>query len=312
MNRTYIALLMKNADLNIDTIYFTDNYLKGSVINPATQKPFTEEEKAALPAADLTTPADGVIAISTVNPETVLWFDEAGAKTIVSHPDPLHMNGSKALNADGTAAAEAVSCLKKIDLTAENLTALHTSFEVVEPGMIKAVKTEKIMEDDTNSLVKVNGLKFKNAVIEYDCMAKFSPDAPDYARGFIGVGFRISDNDSHFEGFYLRPTNGRECEDPYRKAHACQYFAYPGYIWSYLREFGYVGYEAPIATIALGEWAHVRIELIEDTAKYFVNNDLVMEMNGNFFHKPEAGAFGFNCHIGTDSYFKNLYIEVLD
>ena len=35
------------------------------------------------------------------------------------------------------------------------------------------------MEDDTNSYVTVNDLKFKNAVTEYDCMAKFSPDAPD-------------------------------------------------------------------------------------------------------------------------------------
>lgn len=38
----------------------------------------------------------------------------------------------------------------------------------------------------------------------------------DFARGFIGIAFRIDDEDSTFESFYVRPTNGR-IDDPVRK-----------------------------------------------------------------------------------------------
>ncbi|MGT2775580.1 hypothetical protein ACVRZG_05895 [Streptococcus hyovaginalis] len=62
-------------------------------------------------------------------------------------------------------------------------------------------------------------------------------DAPDFARGFIGLAFRISENDDYFESFYIRPTNGRT-EDPIRRNRAIQYFAYPTYTFDYFREKG--------------------------------------------------------------------------
>lgn len=205
-----------------------------------------------------------------------------------------------------------MSEIKTIELTKENLTALHSEFEIIKPGVIKAIKTEKIPEDDTNSLVMVNGLTFQNAIIEYDFMSKLTPDAPSHARGFIGIGFRINENASEFEGFYVRPTNGKGCEDAFRKSHGCQYFAYPGYIWNYFREFGINDYEAPVSTIELGTWSHVRAEIIDDTAKFYVDGNLVLSLDGNFVHKPSKGKFGFNTHIGTEAYFENLTIEVLD
>ncbi|MEE8807594.1 MAG: hypothetical protein SOI44_04150 [Lactimicrobium sp.] len=200
----------------------------------------------------------------------------------------------------------------KIEMKEENFECLHSVFEIVEPGVLKAIKTEKIPEDDTNSLVIVKGLQFKNAVIEYDCMSELAKDAPEYARGFIGIGWHINEKRCEFEGFYLRPTNGRGCTDPYRQAHACQYFAYPGYTWSYLREFGFTGYEAPISSIALGEWAHVKAEIVNESAKFYVNGKLVLSLDGNLLHRPIKGDFGFNTHIGTESWFKNLEVTVLD
>ena len=108
MNKTYIAMTMNNADLNVGTIYFTDDFLNGEVVNPVTQKKYTEEEKAALQAADLTAPEGAVIAVSSVSPEMVLWFDAENAKAIVSHTDPLIIKGNKMVTVDGTAAAAAL------------------------------------------------------------------------------------------------------------------------------------------------------------------------------------------------------------
>ena len=108
MNKTYIAMTMNNADLNVGTIYFTDAFLNADVVNPATQKKFTEAEKAALQADDLTAPEKAMIAISSVSPETVLWFDSKNAKAIVSHTDPLIVKGNEMITTTGTVVAKAL------------------------------------------------------------------------------------------------------------------------------------------------------------------------------------------------------------
>ncbi len=310
MNRTYIALSINNQELNIETIYFTDRFLSKDVINPATQAKYTQEEKAALEVAALTAPEDGCIAISSFEPKATLWFDEKGAEAIVAHSDALTVKGNTVITSEGEVVAAAVSCLKSIPLTADNLTALHTSLEILGEG-IRSVKTEKIQEDDTNSYVTVNGLVMKNGIIECDMKSRLLPDCWEAARGFIGIAFRIDDRDMEFEGFYIRPTNGRECDNAFRRAHGCQYFAYPGYIWSYYREFGISDYEAPVETIALDEWAHVKAVLIDDHARFYVNNELVLEVN-HMQHRPTAGRIGFNTHIDSECFFKNLRVEILD
>lgn len=312
MNTTYTVMTMHNEELNIGSIIFTNGYLSTSFINPSTTKPFTEEEIKKLSKAGFTAPENGIIAITSHNNESILWFDKAGASAITSHQDPLHIEGKNISTSDGTVVATAISLLKKIDLETADLTPMHTAYKKEDGGIISAYKTDKIDNTDCNSLVLIDGVRFKNAVIEYDCKAELLTDAPESARGFLGVGFRCSDDTSHFEAYYIRTTNGRDCTDPVRKSHGCQYFAYPGYVWHYLREFGYEGYEAQVSTIALNEWAHVRIELIDDTAKYYVDDTLVLTMEHNFFHEPKAGNFGFFMDMGTMAYYKNLYLEILD
>ena len=108
MNKTYIAMSMNNADLNVGTIYFTDAFLNGDVVNPATQKKFTEEEKVTLQVTELTAPENAVIAISSVSPETVLWFDAENAKAIVAHTDPLIVKGNEMITTAGTVVAKAL------------------------------------------------------------------------------------------------------------------------------------------------------------------------------------------------------------
>ena len=312
MNKTYTVMTMNNKELNIGSIYFTNAYLSIATFNPATTKPFTKAERDKLPKSGFTAPENGVIAISSFAEKTILWFDNDGAKAITSHHDPLCINGNNICTNEGTIVATAISTLRKIDLEAAKLRTFHTACKKLEDGIISAYKTDKLEDTDCNSLVVIDGIHFKNAIIEYDCKADLLSDAKESARGFLGIGFRISDDTSHFEGYYIRTTNGKYCTDPVRKAHGCQYFAYPGYVWHYLREFNYEGYEAPVSTIALHEWAHVKVELLEDTAKFYVDDTLVLTMEHNFFHDPVSGNFGFFIDMGTMAYFKNLYIEILD
>ncbi len=310
MNKTYIALELKNQELNIDTIYFTENYLRKGVINPATQNNYTQGDIKDLKQAILTAPKEGMIAISSYEPSATLWFNEADSFKIVSHQDALKINDNQIVDQNGEIIAKAISYLKDIPLSVDNLTALHSSLEVNE-GILHSIKTEKIEEDDTNSYVTVNDLCFQNGIIECDMKSSLLPDCWEAARGFIGIAFRIDDRDMEFEGFYIRPTNGKGCDNDFRKAHGCQYFAYPGYIWSYYREHNIPDFEAPVETIALDEWAHLKAIIIDDYAKFYINHELVLVVE-HLQHQPRKGRIGFNTHIGSDCYFKNLKVEVLD
>lgn len=135
------------------------------------------------------------------------------------------------------------------DIKKESFTALHTSVDnTVLDGIpvLRVCKSEKINNYDENTYAKVNGLAFHNGVITVKMMSRLLPDAPDFARGFIGIVYRANENDSEFGSFYLRPTNGRTCTDPVRRSHGCQYFSYPAYTFDYFREFGITRYEAPV------------------------------------------------------------------
>ena len=310
MNKTYIAYPFQNKDLNIENIYFTDNYLALNVVDPTTQKPYTQEKIVALPRADITAEEDQYIAINSYFPSATLWFGKEDSIKITKHTDALMIKDNTIYTTNGEVVATAMSYLKDIPLTKDSLTALHTSLDILDEG-IRSVKTEKIEQDDTNSYVTINGLEMKNGVIECDMKSRLLQGSSEAARGFIGIAFRIDEKNMEFEGFYIRPTNGRGCENAYRKAHACQYFAYPGYTWSYYREYGITDYEAPIDTIALDEWAHVKAILEDETAKFYVNDELVLDVK-HMQHTPIKGRIGFNTHIDSECFFKNLKVEVKD
>lgn len=193
-----------------------------------------------------------------------------------------------------------------IKLIKENLKAIHTSLEIVE-DMARVSKIEKLNEDDTNSFVSINDLEFHNGTIEIDVCGKLRDDAPSHARGFIGIVFRVNECDNEFESFYIRPTNGRDCDDPIRKQRACQYFSYPGYTFSYFREYGITKYENAIDTIALNEWAHIKAIIKGCEGWFYVNDELVLHV-ADMKHGDTKGKIGLYVDIGTDGYFKNLEV----
>lgn len=194
-------------------------------------------------------------------------------------------------------------------LSQMNLRAMpHTEYALAGEDTLRVWKTGS-QEPDSNTYVALADTDFHNGVIEVDVCGKLLSDAPAYARGFIGIVFRGAEDGREFEGFYIRPTNGRGCPDPERRAHGCQYFSFPGYTFSYFRQFGIPEYEAPAETIELGKWSHIRAVVREDSAAFFVDDRLVLEVRGLKHGASARGNVGLYVDNGTDGLFRNLQIQ---
>lgn len=205
---------------------------------------------------------------------------------------------------------------RQIEMKADRFIPVHTQIsDAVIDGTpaLRVVKKDKIDVPDENTYAKLKDLCFHNGVIEIKMRSRLLPDAPAHARGFIGIVFRANDTDSEFESFYVRPTNGRLCEDPVRKAHGCQYFSYPGYIFSYFREFGITEFEAPV-DVALDEWITLKAVVENDHAAFYLNGaeQPVLTVN-HMKHGPDArGAVGIFVDIGTEAFVSSMQVTCTD
>lgn len=175
----------------------------------------------------------------------------------------------------------------------------------------RVVKSNKIMEFDENTYAKLVDCSFHNGIIEVKMLSRLLPDAPDFARGFIGIAFRINEDDSMFESFYVRPTNGR-VDDKIRKNRAIQYFSYPKYTFDYFRKNGILDFEGT-ADIGLDEWIILKIIINGPEGEFYLNNEekpvLVVK---NMKHGDSRGAIGLFVDIGTEGFFKDLDITLFD
>lgn len=203
-----------------------------------------------------------------------------------------------------------------IDLKKENFKAVNTAIENVkleDQQVLRVIKAKKIMEFDENTYAKLVDASFHNGIIEVKMLSRLLPDAPDFSRGFIGIAYRINDDDTKFESFYVRPTNGRQCDDPIRKAHGCQYFSYPQYTFDYFREHNITMYEAPV-DIDLNEWITLKAVIQDSTAKFYINDeDKPILVVDNMKHGSELnGSVGFFVDIGTEAFYKDLKITYYD
>jgi hypothetical protein len=146
---------------------------------------------------------------------------------------------------------------------------------------------------------------FTDGTIELDVASTLAADAPVYARGFIGVAFRISDNLS-FEGLYLRPANS-QVDDQVRRNHSAQYFSYPDFDFARLRRESPEKYESYV-DVALDQWTHLSIEVRGDAARLYVNDAarpalIVTDLKHG---AAQHGGIGFWIESGTVGYFRNL------
>lgn len=150
---------------------------------------------------------------------------------------------------------------------------------------------------------------FENGTIEVKMYSQIQ-DPPPYpgVAGFIGVYFRIKEDDSAFEGIYLRPKVGRASKQLLRN-HAVQYISYPHAKFDTLRKSYPPGSYEGSAPVSLNEWIKMRIEVNGETAEMFINDMkyssfIVDKILGN----NKIGGIGLYVDIGTIGYFKDLKV----
>ncbi len=174
---------------------------------------------------------------------------------------------------------------------------------------IRVTKDPAITQVDEPTFAKLVDSDFKNGIIEVKVLSKLFADAPDIARGFIGVAFRIDESNSRFEGIYIRPTNGR-ADDQLRRNRSMQYFSYPDFKFDRLRNESAGMYES-YADMGLNEWIKLKIEVKGEKAKLYLNESAqpVLVVNDLKHGADSSGGIGLWVDIGTDGYFTDLRIE---
>jgi hypothetical protein len=134
-------------------------------------------------------------------------------------------------------------------------------------------------------------------------------DAPDFARGFIGVAFRINDSNTKYESIYLRPLNAR-VNDQVRRNHSIQYYSYPEYKFDRLRKESPGRYES-YTDMEMNKWITMRIEVKDAEAKLFLDNNQQPSLIVNDLkHGADLpGAVGLWVEAGTEGFFRDLRIH---
>ena len=198
-------------------------------------------------------------------------------------------------------------------MDAENFIAVNVSaenFNLNGEKVLRVVKTEKLMDFDTDSIAKLKDSDFHNGTIEVKMLSRLLPDAPEFARGFIGIAFRIASDNSAFESFYIRPTNSNT-SDIVRRAHGCQYFSFPKYTFAYFRENNISDYENPISN-GLNEWINLKAVINDAHADFYLNDVLTLTVEDLKCGENSRGAVGFFVDIGTEAFYKDLKISKIN
>jgi len=198
-----------------------------------------------------------------------------------------------------------LSKLKLNDVYAE-LSTLH-DVKALEVGLKAGVNG-----GDQPTFVWFDNIDFSNGTIEVSVAGDKQADAPEWARGFVGIAFRINKDASKFESFYVRPANG-QAKDLKRKNHATQYFAYPDYDFARLRKESPEKYESP-ADIDLGQWIKMKIVVDGINAQLYVDdmNEPVLTVSDLKNGEHSTGGIGLWVDTGTLAHFKDLRITKTD
>jgi hypothetical protein len=200
---------------------------------------------------------------------------------------------------------------QKIKLTEKTLlpNQVYMSFEKLEgKKVLKVVKDSTVKSVDEPTFVRIKDYNFKNGVIEVKVLSRLLKNAPAFARGFIGIAFRIDGKNANYESIYIRPTNGR-ADDQVRRNHSIQYYAYPNFKFDKLRQISPEKYES-YADMGLNEWITMRIEVKGKEAQLFLNNNKhpVLIVKDMKLDENREGGIGLWVEIGTEGYFKDLKV----
>lgn len=200
---------------------------------------------------------------------------------------------------------------QSIKLTPNNLLAnqVYMSFERLEgKEALKIVKDSTIKAVDEATFVKIKDVDFQDGTIDVKVLSRLLKTARPSDRGFIGIAFRINEQNSAFECIYIRPTNGR-ADDQVRRNHSIQYFAFPDFKFDRLRKESPEKYES-YSDMGLNEWIKMKIVVKGKQAKLFLNDNKQPSLVVNDLKLGEntAGALGLFVDVGTEGYFRDLMV----
>ena len=179
------------------------------------------------------------------------------------------------------------------------------AFRMTMPSeAIQDPQKEKLADRDFMAWLPSN---FGDGVIEVEVASELVENAPDYARGFIGLTFRI-DKDGRFESIYLRPTNST-ADDQVRRNHSVQYVAYPDYRFDRLRQESPEKYES-YAELDLERWMHMKIVVSGAKAELYLDGNPrpALIVNDLKLGPSQRGGVGVWLESGTVAYFRNLKV----
>ena len=183
--------------------------------------------------------------------------------------------------------------------------------------VLKVERDLKALPFDINNLgatvngplyAKVKNSDFENGTIEVKVLSRIQKNTPYLdSWGFIGLAFRINENNSAFESMYLRPKVGRSANADVRN-ETVQYYSFPDYKMDNINSTPGGPFETS-ANIGLNEWITIRIEVQGQQATLYINDKkepvlTIKNMKGNL----KSGAIGLWVDIGTEGYFKDLKI----
>jgi hypothetical protein len=172
---------------------------------------------------------------------------------------------------------------------------------------LKTMPTEQ--QAQLEQLAVVEGVELGDGIIEAEIAGAPAPDAPEGARGFVGVAFRLQNDMRTYDAFYLRPTNGR-AEDQERRNHAVQYISHPDWPWARLRKETPSKYEAYVDLLP-GTWTKIKIEVSGARARLYVHGQQqpTLVVNDVKTGSQGKGAVALWLDSGTVAHFRDLTVQ---
>lgn len=157
-------------------------------------------------------------------------------------------------------------------------------------------------------LAVVKSSDFKDGMIEADVAGFPRQGAKPGTRGFIGIAFRVQDNGSKYEAFYLRMTNGR-ANDQLQRNHSAQYVSHPDFPWNRLREEKPGLYESYV-DIDAGAWTRIKVVVAGTRAQLYVNGAAQPCLIVNDLKLGDSdGQIALWTGSDTEAYFANLTVK---
>ncbi|MET0636934.1 MAG: hypothetical protein ABWZ25_12965 [Chitinophagaceae bacterium] len=174
---------------------------------------------------------------------------------------------------------------------------------------LRVIKDTSIQAVDEPTFARLTGINFHNGVIEVKVLSKLLANAPAYARAFIGVAFRIDDQNKKYESIYIRPLNAR-VDDQVRRNHSIQYYSYPDHKFDRLRRESPEKYES-YADMEMNKWITLRIEVKDAGAMLFIGNNVQpsLVVTDLKMGNSASGSIGLWVDVGTEGYFTDLQIK---